>query len=50
MRFPPPPQSIALMIDVELAFAAAVTEHAQISQNLSVEFSGFLDSVGPVLQ
>lgn len=38
------------MTDTEFVFVAAVTQQLLIFQNLSTEFSGFLDSVVPVLQ
>lgn len=38
------------MTDEEVVFAAAVTQQLLIFQNLSTEFSGFLDLVVPVLQ
>lgn len=38
------------MTDVDFVFAAAVTQQLLIFQNLSLEFSEFLDSAVPVLQ
>lgn len=45
-----PSQSIALTTDVDFVFAAAVTQQLLIYQDLSLEFSEFLDSAVPVLQ